>query len=514
MMKRFTLAALVLSLTMLASLRTLAYDFEVDGLYYNIESTVNRTVSLTYKESVKINGYYAGYNDYSKEELVIPSSVEYMGQTLSLIGVDIQAFEYNTAIQKVIIPPTIQWLHQECFDGCTSLSEVIIEDSDTPLQFYMKGRSFYFDECPITTLYIGRNIILPSNIGRTPFAQLNQLKDVSFSENVTYIVKEMFSQCPSLETISLPPFCTEIQEEAFSQCSKLTSVNNTSLISKIGDKAFYNCSNLTEFKCNDLLTLGQKAFQGCSSLFNIEIGNSLTIIPEYAFDGCTNLSTFSIPTGVTTISSYAFQNCTALGRISFPANVSSIKNYAFNGCSSLQSLKIEYSEEPLDLWNLFLWKSDKENKIGVIEYLEINRDLKSTSGRFFYFSDIKEVVIGPNVKSIDSVFELTLATGLESISVYAEVPPTTSWFFRNDLLTTVKVYVPKGTKEAYQNSNHWKGFWNIIDDLTTSISNITVNNDNIIPRYYLFNGIRVNTPPVNQPYIKIVGTQVTKHRNF
>ena len=513
MMKRFTLAALVLSLTMLASLRALAFDFEVDGLYYNIESTADRTASLTYKESVKVNGYYAGYNDYSKEELVIPSSVEYMGQTLSVIGVDVQAFEYNTAIQKVIIPPTIQWLHQECFDGCTSLSEVIIEDSESPLQFFMKGRSLYFNGCPIIRLHIGRNIILPPNIGRTPFAQLNQLKDVSFSKNVTFIVNEMFSQCTSLESILLPPYCTEIQDRAFSECSKLTSLENTSLISKIGDNAFSGCSSLTAFKCNELISLGAKAFQGCSSLSNIEIGNTLTIIPEYAFDGCTNLSTFIIPTEVTTISSYAFQNCTVLDTIIFPANVSSIKNYAFNGCSSLKSLKIEYSEQPLDLWNLFLWKSDKDNKIGVIEYLEINRDLKSTSGRFFYFSDIKKVVIGPNVKSINSVFDLTLATELESISVYAGMPPTTSWFFRNDLLTTVKVYVPIGTKEAYQNSNYWKGFWNIIDDLTSSIPNITVNNDSIIPQFYLLNGMKVNTPPDNQPYIRIVGNQVSKHIN-
>ena len=153
-MKQFVSKILMLITFLSTSISALSYDFEVDGLYYNIVSTVDRTVALTYKESVKVNGYYGGYNDFSEEVLIIPSTVDYLGQSLKVIGVDIQAFEYNTSIKKLIIPKTIQWLHQECFDECTSLKEVVIEDSDTPLEFYMKGRSLYFADCPITALYV------------------------------------------------------------------------------------------------------------------------------------------------------------------------------------------------------------------------------------------------------------------------------------------------------------------------------------------------------------------------
>ena len=121
-----------------------AYDFEVDGIYYNVVSLSDRTCSITYKEKVEVNGLRGGFNDYSKEILTIPSTVEYAGQTLSVIGINVQAYEYNTAIKKVIIPNTIQWLHQECFDECTSLEEVVIEEGDGILKFYKKGRTFYF----------------------------------------------------------------------------------------------------------------------------------------------------------------------------------------------------------------------------------------------------------------------------------------------------------------------------------------------------------------------------------
>ena len=443
------------------SMTALAYDFEVDGLYYNIVSTADRTAALTYKESVKVNGYYGGYNDYSNEELVIPSTVEYLGQNLNVIGVDIQAFEYNESIKRLVIPSSVQWLHQECFDNCTSLEEVIIEDSEEPLVFKMKGRTFYFNGCPISKLYLGRNIEVPGNNNRAPFEQLSKLKDVSFSSKVTYLVPAMFSDCTSLESITLPIQCVEIGGGAFSGCTSLTSISNTSQVITIGGGAFINCSSLTAFKCNELKELGEYTFHNCASITEVELGNSYPEVPKYAFDGCTKLSTFNISENAKHISSYAFQNCTSLEEIRFPSLITSVDSYAFNGCQSLKSIIIDYSEEPINLGNLFLWKSDKENKIGVIEHLEINRDLKNSSGRFFYFSDVKDITIGSHVANIDASFEMSLATGLESITIYANIPPKTNWYFYNNLLTTVKIKVPKGTKEAYQNSSSWKDFWNI-----------------------------------------------------
>lgn len=472
-MKRLVSKILMLIAVLSASLSASGYDFEVDGLYYNIVSTVDRTVALTYRESVIVNGYYGGYNDYSKEVLIIPSTVDYSGQSLKVIGVDIQAFEYNTSIKKLIIPKTIQWLHQECFDECSSLEEVVIEDSESPLNFYMKGRSFYFADCPISKLYLGRNINLPSNIGRTPFAQLDKLTEVALSENVTVLTINMFSDCTSLKTIKLPNACIEIGTGAFSGCTNLTSIENTSQITKLGGGAFLNCPSLKSFVCDDLISLGGYAFQNCISISSIELGNSLSVIPENAFDGCESLSSFKVPEGITKISSYAFQNCKNLEGIIFPAKLNSVGNYAFNGCESLKSIVIDYNEEILDLGNLFLWKSDKENKIGVIEHLEINRNLKNSSHRFFNFTNVKTISIGSHVTNIDSSFDLTYASGLESISIFANTPPKTNWDFYNNLLTTVKIKVPKGTKEAYLNSDSWKGFWNIEEmNISTGVGNI------------------------------------------
>ena len=481
-----------------------AYDIEVDGLYYNIVSTVDRTVALTYKESVKINGYYGGYNDYSKEDLVIPTSIEYLGQTLKVVGIDIQAFEYNTSIKRLVIPSSILWLHQECFDQCTSLEEVIIEDSEDPLVFKMKGRTFYFNECPISKLYIGRNIEVPGNNNRGPFEQLSELKDVSFSGKVTSLIQAMFSDCTSLKSIMLPIQCTKIGGGAFSGCTSLSVISNTSQVTTIGGGAFINCSSLISFKCNDLKELKPYTFYNCTSLKEVELGNSYVEVSEYAFDGCKNLSTLDISKNATKICSYAFQNCTSLGEIIFPSSLTKVENYAFNDCQSLKSIIIDYGDEPIKMGNLFLGEPDKENKIGIIEKLEINRDLKKTSNRLFYFSDVKEVTIGSEVKEIDASFELSLANDLKNITIYANTPPKTNWYFYNNLLMSVKVKVPKGTKEAYQNSDSWKGFWNIEEmEISSGLTNNSISKISM----YVFNNCLIISNKDELSVVKIFNLQ-------
>lgn len=63
-MKRFLLLALGIWL----NIAGYAYDFESEGMYFNIISASDRTVSLTYKDE--------NYNTYSGD-VVIPGSVIY-----------------------------------------------------------------------------------------------------------------------------------------------------------------------------------------------------------------------------------------------------------------------------------------------------------------------------------------------------------------------------------------------------------------------------------------------------
>ena len=137
---------LVALFTVLRPLLTSAYDFEIDGIYYNITSLQDLTVEVTSGDSKYI------------EDIVIPPSVEYSNRTFSVTKLGDSAFK-NSQITSISIPNTVTAagtyvfsgcskltsitipssmtiFENGCFKSCYNLSHVVIEDSNTTLSLY------------------------------------------------------------------------------------------------------------------------------------------------------------------------------------------------------------------------------------------------------------------------------------------------------------------------------------------------------------------------------------------
>ncbi len=85
---------------------------------------------------------------------------------------------------------------------------------------------------------------------------------------------------------------------------------------------------------------------------------------------------------------------------------------------------------------------------------------------------------------------------LETIYIQATTPPATKEgcaYFDSDVLANCKLYVPKGSLEAYKNANIWKEFQNIQETDYTGINGIRVSAkaDN---KYYTLDGRGVKKP--------------------
>ena len=473
-----------------------AYDFEVDGFYYKIVSIGEKTASL------------AGPKDAPIEELTIPSSVEYLGNKVSIIGVDDSAFKENKFIKKVIIPPHVQWLGDECFYKCESLNSVIIEESDSPLDSKPKRNSrSFFEESSVRDVYIGRVVT-----GSDAFADCGYLKNVTFANSVTEIGEFMFSMSP-IESITLPNNCSKINDGAFFRCNNLTEIKNASKVSIIGANAFSYCktpfsfdsplnelveigdyafmeSGLTSLSCDNLQTIGPSgtsAFFNCLNLRFVSFGDSpLKTIPSRIFPSCPQLTEFIIPKFVETIEDDAFY-ASSLESIVFPGNVKTMGLHVFKDCTTLKSLTFEYGETPLFLAVNFAFpissSSSNNDLLNSIEYLTINRDIETKKldiGGGWYASGfetkgLKELKIGEYVQSINSPFYIQEADNLSSIKIEAPIPPKTSnWNFTTKQKISTKLLVPQGSKEAYQSATPWKDFWNIeeFDSSSTDIEDI------------------------------------------
>ena len=92
------------------------------------------------------------------------------------------------------------------FDDCISLKDLRIEDGETTLSLgYNSYKQGLFYDCPLESLYLGRNIQYPTgyDCGNSPFSKNKTLKSVTIGNSVTSIGDDAFFYCDSLASIRL-----------------------------------------------------------------------------------------------------------------------------------------------------------------------------------------------------------------------------------------------------------------------------------------------------------------------
>lgn len=374
---------------LLCSATASAYDFEVDGIYYNIISTTDLTVKVT-----------SGDNNYSGE-IIIPSAITYKSRTLKVVAIGdeaffccdslvnitipntvtsigISAFSRCRALASAVIPNSVTTIGNAAFYGCTSLTDLCIEDGENPLSlgYSSKGGYIYgnysngtglFISCPLEKLYLGRNLSYETGetYGYSPFYNITTLTSVTIGNNVTKIGHSIFRGCEGLTNITIPNSVTTIENSAFQGCTDLKElyIEDGDTILELGynkrifDKEkdsqglFYDCPlekihlgrNVNYMIYEDRYYYGNSPFYNRKDLKTLTISNHVTEIRINAFKGCSSLSEITIPNSVTSIGYQAFNGCTNLTSLIIGNNVTKIDDDAFNGCKGLTSITIPNS---------------------------------------------------------------------------------------------------------------------------------------------------------------------------
>lgn len=106
-----------------------AYNFELNGLYYNfIEGTVD-FVEVTYPIEYRHDDY-DGEGDYYGD-IVIPEVVTYKNKQYYVVGIGEQAFR-ESGVETVTIPKSIEHIGVLAFRSCYSLNKIEVQ-WDIPL---------------------------------------------------------------------------------------------------------------------------------------------------------------------------------------------------------------------------------------------------------------------------------------------------------------------------------------------------------------------------------------------
>lgn len=292
---------------MTVSLSASAYDFEVDGIYYNILSIPEAKVEVTYREYTNYK-YESGYEG----DMVLPSTVTLNSRVFTVTRIGENAFYQNEKLISIQLPEHLESIgtnaFYECdhltginlpseltsiessaFYGCKQITylkipksvmtigqwgfldcgilELYIEDSDEKLE--ISGYNYLtFANIPIVTGYIGRNLDGPRFSSKT-------LTSLTFGDKVTRV--------------------SDVTNYYNGESNNFTTLNLGANVEEIEGSAFSNASKLQTLVLPDKLTkIGESAFSGCSALNNITMGRNVKEIKAEAFANCKAINTITV----------------------------------------------------------------------------------------------------------------------------------------------------------------------------------------------------------------------------
>lgn len=333
---------LTLVLMLIAAINTFAYDFESNGIYYEILSKEKHTCAVTnqsetsgkkyagnivipstvqdsdgvdytvsaisdyaFQDCVKLQNVVlpntiqrVGYRAFSGcvllESIVLPQSVITLGSCsfygcISLKSIDFGSIEIIdgfclagcSSIEKLVIPNTVTEIVHDAFSGCSSLSNITFQSGHKKLYLSDRNNEPLFAECSLDSVFIGRNLTI--NTESSPFSKSKMLRSVYVSDSVTYIGKCCFRDCENLE-----------------------HVYGMNQVDSIGDHSFVG-TKIKKFCAPSLRTFGEYgyAFDKCQNLEEIVLGK-IEDVTDYHIGDCPNLRNIYIGTELRKIGSTWF----------------------------------------------------------------------------------------------------------------------------------------------------------------------------------------------------------------
>lgn len=327
--------------------------------------------------------------------------IKFNGNTSSVtipdgvIAIAKDAFSYNNCIHEIILPKTLKSIGAFSFQYCTNLEKIIIPDE---IEF-VDGSAF-------------------NGCNNLNYSYCNNIKYIGNSFNSFLILLEVIDKSCLIYDINCKTKI--ICNNAFCYCENLKSIVIPNDVSFIGDNAFSNCYSLESvLMCNNVQKIGASVFSKCKMLTKINISESLTIINNNTFRDCINLKTLNLPQTIKTIGESSFSGCRSLVKINIPEYIEKIDYCAFNDCDKLTNLIIPNSIKSIGeyafpranfIYNTYKnarYVGNNENKyLALVKIIdrctgcEIHENTKLICGGAFSHSNLKNIVIPANIKSI------------------------------------------------------------------------------------------------------------------
>ena len=209
----------------------------------------------------------------SLSEMIVPATVQSIGdraffndsgiatcsmqEGLKTIGHEV--FYNNSGLTSMSIPGTVKSIGRDAFVKCTNIRTFRFCDGDGTLTLQNDRSNYkddknrdlryrYFYDCPITTMYVGKNIQYTydatdytdssSEIYGSPLYKKSTLRSIRFGNKVTEVWDCMAFACPNLQKVTFGNSVKKIRSYAFYKSVKLPEVKFPQTLAVIGSSAF------------------------------------------------------------------------------------------------------------------------------------------------------------------------------------------------------------------------------------------------------------------------------------
>lgn len=422
------------------------------------------------------------------------------------------AFENCKKLKYIYLPKYTQIIGKNAFEACPA--EVVVHP-DNPIYFSQNKSLFNsndsilikcaanftgsyeipdfvraiengaFQDCvDLKLVHFSRSV---RDISDFAFAGCSNLERINIPFNVMHIGRSAFAGCKSLQQVVVNAQVDKLPSYCFSGCTSLKSVTLNEKLKIIGDGTFISCKSLKKIEIPESVeSIYFYTFSKCDSLESITIHKNVKNIGERAFAYCPNLKTVQIQSALTSLSSGLFLDCPKLTNFKIPESVHTLGSGVFDFCTSLGELKISASVDTIESpsfyeCNTYLIVDAYNKKYKSINGVLYSKDLKtiykcppSKEGRFEIFSGtetisenaflncnkLTEIVFPKSVKKVEKAAFMN-CTGIEKLITYNPVPidfEEKTGVFYNIESTKCKLYVPKGSKDAYRKKRFWNKY--------------------------------------------------------
>ena len=454
-----------------------------------------------------------------------------------LTSIGVRAFQNCTGLTSLELPSGLTKIEEGTFSGCTNINSIYAYMPD-PLLFDGEAKDFptcFNENC---TLYVPKKsytayIVAPGWGDFKTIAKFNPdlirdwvTKNVAQAGTLSTVIGEDKENITKLKlTGNLNDTDVQYLEEMIREAALQELNLKDAQLYTIESLRFRDCKNLTYLVLPDVLQrIEKEAFLGCTGLTTISLPAGLEYIYA-AFPDCTGLTSIyaNMPTPLHDANSFygldksncylyvpkgsldAYRQDWEWGNFLY---IAGLERNPATGLFSLEICPQAYWNELIDVAMRDKVKSLKISGSGAVDFGFINQYLSGNLQNL----DLKDANVTDlpycGLDRCQNLTTISLPAGLRSIdkgflsncrnlkTIYAYMPDPNALIYEDNFYYESRewtLYVPKGMKNAYQNSE-WRYCKEIIEMETSGIDSVILNPDAKEVSRYSVNGQRLAVP--------------------